>query len=187
MDNRVYGLMEAAEAQQQAVERAIEALKTTRQEIQAALAQGAAQGTKAALNEATAPISDNLKQAAQAANKASKDLSDKAERLHWKWSWHLVLGTFGTVAAIVLGAWLISWFQRQEVERLSAEKARLEIEVSRLQANVAELEKKGGRIVFGYCDDGGKGRLCFEVAKDHDKRGFWTDGKGKQFAIPVGY
>jgi len=76
MDNRVYGLMEAAEAQQQAVERALEALKTTRQEIQAALIQGAAQGTKAALNEATAPISDNLKQAAQAANQASKDLSD---------------------------------------------------------------------------------------------------------------
>jgi|GEM_PF-3811072 len=187
MDNRVYGLMEAAEAQQQAVERAIEALKATRQEIQAALTQGAAEGTKAALNEVTAPISDNLKQAAQAANKASKDLSDKADRLHWKWTWHLALGTLGTIAAIVFSAWLISWFQRQEVERLSAEKTRLEVDVSRLQVNVAELEKKGGRIVFTTCDDGGRARLCIEIAKDHDKRGFWTNEEGNKFAIPAGY
>jgi len=184
MDNRVYGLMEAAEAQQQAVERAIEALKTTRQEIQAALIQGAAQGTKAALNEATAPINDNLKQAAQAANQASKDLSDKAARLHWKWSWHLVLGTFGTVAAIMLSAWLISFFQRQEVERLNAEKASLEMDVSRLQANVAELEKKGGRIVLNSCGvSRAQARLCIEV----EKKDIWADEDGKNFVIPKGY
>jgi len=187
MDNRVYGLMEAAEAQQQAVERAIEALKTTRQEIQAALAKGSAEGAREALNEAVVPISDNLKLVAQTANKAGKDLSEKAERLHWKWTWITGLTAFGTIAAIALSAWLMSWFQRQAVTRLSAEKALLEMDVSTLQATVVELEEKGGRVAFEYCSDGGKERLCFEVVKDHDKRGFWEDGKGRKFAIPAGY
>jgi len=59
------------------------------------------------------------------------------------------------------------------------------MDVSRLQANVAELEKKGGRIVFDNCIDGEKKRLCFEMAKDQEN--VWKGKDGGRFVIPAGY
>jgi len=58
------------------------------------------------------------------------------------------------------------------------------VDVSRLQAKVAELERKGGRIVLNSCGvSKEQARLCIEVGR----KDIWADEDGKHFVIPKGY
>ena len=207
-EEQLYGLMALAQEQQKTAQAALERLATERaalaQERQAlaelvtdsyrmsatfgevaektartALRQAVHENlanlgaiTAKSLQEATAPVIARL-------NGAER----MVRRLHTA---ALVLGAI--LGVILLAGGALLW----RLHDLRVTAATLSTRIQREQATVTELDKRGGRVRWGYC--GPHNRLCFEIAPDQGGRtsvpyrGAWQNTQtGTQFVIPRGY
>lgn len=106
--------------------------------------------------------------------------------------WPLVVGASTVIIFLVaiLGAWLVSMYERSQIEDLSTQKSVLESEISVMQVQADTLARKGGRIRLSTC--GPKSRLCAEVSRDqgggiHDFTGPWSIDNGPTYVILKGY
>ena len=68
----------------------------------------------------------------------------------------------GTVAVTFAAGWGSVAWQRFQIAQLVDQRAQLTDEIEQMQVNIAELAKKGGRIVLRDCE----GRLCIAASKD---------------------
>ena len=90
----------------------------------------------------------------------------------WKWAALAGSAAAGCILAVLITAWLTVWWQRNQVERLAAQKESLESTLAGLQANVVMLKKKGGRIKITTCTNSeGVERLCIPVRSNQGKGG----------------
>jgi hypothetical protein len=193
--NQLFPLMEAAEQQQKAVQKAIDGLAAERlamaqvipsinrvtdnvesagmmaiQTIKRGAAEAVDAGVTAAMTKATRPAVEQLTSVVSAAHQAEASMRNAGQWFAWKW----VAVAAGGMLALVLTAWLTLLWPLYQITELTAE-------VAQLQANANDLAKRGGRIVLHTCD----GRLCVEVAKDGRE---WHDTKtGTPLAIVRGY
>ena len=150
---------------------------------------GASQTASAALETAVKPIIGNLSSVVQAAHEAEGSMRNAGAWFAWKW----VAVAAGGLAGVCLVAYASLAWEMHKVESLSEQKAALQADVLQLQAGVADLEKRGGRIVMNKCD----GRLCIEAnsnqGADQDGTaiplGGWhtIDGGNVALVIPRGY
>lgn len=211
MTLRIGGLLEVAEAQQQAVTAQLEQL----QQQTAALAQAAATVTSAAqqaldgLQEAAGAaisdaIRDSLDQAAKTALGALESVSEPV-MAHWSamtadaqaadaqlrravawfaWRWAAVLGLLGVgiILGIVLAAKTLVWWERLQVDSLLEQRAALTEEVRDLQTTAKTWRQKAGRARLNDCG----GRLCVEI---DETAGRWTvkDDPSRPLAVIKGY
>lgn len=178
---KIYGLIDLAERQQADLTAAIEALKAERAALRADLSatvrQTLGQSSAAALETATAPVLGRLAGVATAAAQAENTLRNAASWFAWKWVAVAAGGLAGV--CLVASAWL--WWQIQQIESLSEQRAEL-------QANVTALELRGGKIKMATCG----GRLCIEASTNQGTgqtawRGPWKTGNGTTLVIPRGY
>lgn len=145
---------------------------------------GIAEETKTAFDEALKPIIGDLAGAARSANQVEEKLNRVKDSFGWKWA--LVVGgtALALVAVISIFAWGAVWYQRYQIEQLSAQKVALTSEVADLEANVNQLAKQGGKIKIADCG----GRLCIEATSR--ELGTWTRKDGEltiPLTIPRGY
>lgn len=145
---------------------------------------GIADETKMALDDTLKPIIGDLAGAARSANQVEEKLNRVKDSFGWKWA--LVVGgtALALVAVMSLFAWSSIWYQRYQIEQLSAQKTALTNEVAKLQVNVDQLAKQGGKITLVDCG----GRLCIETTSNNP--GTWTRKDGEltiPLTIPRGY
>ena len=176
-------LAKNADNQKEAIQAAIDALAKERAglaETSAAIAASAdvvkesAGQVAPAIATAATTVFDDLQ---RAANQAICDLSSAVQgareagsTLHragksFTWKWIALVGSVaaGCIAAIALGAWMSVWWQRHQVEVLSAEKVQLTAEVAKLRAGAAAWASRAGRADLSSC--GKPDRVCVRVDK----------------------
>lgn len=166
----------------------IDTLKSTAGTLQKATGDAAAHAVVESIGQAPKVAVTALKQAAGT-------LEDAAGQVHRAGAW-LTFKAAASVAGVglvmvlvvyILGRFMLpSEAERQEVQRLRAERAELE-------ANIEALSKRGGKIKFNTCG----GRLCIEASSNQGKdasgnsaiMGSWrtTDGRDVALVIPRGY
>lgn len=145
---------------------------------------GIAGETKTALEEALKPIIGDLVGAARSANQVEEKLNRVTATFGRKWTLVTVGTGLALVVVISLFTWGTVWYQRYQIEQLSAQKAALTSEVVKLQVNVDQLAKQGGKITLVDCG----GRLCIEATSKNP--GTWTRKDGEltiPLTIPRGY
>jgi len=152
---------------------------------------GASETAANALETATSPILSALTGVVRAGEGAADRLNTASAAFGWRWA--TVAGGIaaGAIVAVSLVAWGAVWWQRDELDSMKAERQAVAADLGRLQASVAELEKRGGRIVMNDCG----GRLCVEASPNQGKNqdgskaalGSWTTKQGAVLVIPKGY
>ena len=205
--DELFGMMKIAKTQQEAVQAALEGLAAERAAMVAEIGQqaravkDAAGAIRQAADDATPAIqkaageavgasvrqtlAGSLSNALRAVNEAEASIKSAGQWFAWKW----VAVAAGGLAGVCLVAYGSLAWQRHQVGKLYQERAALVAEVASLRENVAELEKRGGKVVFGDC----AGRLCFEVSTNQgegmkDFRGPWrNDQTGTTLVIPRRY
>ena len=156
---------------------------------------GASETAANALEKAAAPILSGLTGVVRAGEGAADKLNAATKSFGWKWA--LVGG--GTAVVFVIGVLgvthMVTWSQRGTIADLKTQKVALQDDISQMQTSVANLERRGGRIVMTKCGE----RLCIEVSADQGKNaaggptalGDWQremDKGGKvRLVIPNGY
>lgn len=208
---KIGGLLEIAEAQQQAVAAQLEQLKRQTEALAQAVANvnTAADNAVIALEEAAGAaidrsIRDSLSQAAKTALSALQGVSEPVmaqwsamteeakaaetrlrRAVSWfSWRWAALIGALGVgvIAGIVLAAKTLVWWEHFQIDSLSEQRAALTEEISRLEATAKNWSKKAGRANLTTCD----GRLCVEV---DERAGRWTVGndQSRPLAVIKGY
>ena len=208
---KIGGLLEVAEAQQQAVAMQLEQL----QQQTAILAQAAAMVNRAAqqavlaLQEAaeaamSEAVRETLHQAADTALAALEGVSEPVmaqwsamtqearaadtrlrRAVAWfSWRWAALLGFLGAgvvLAVVLVTNTLVGW-ERFQVDSLSEQRAALTDEVHRLEATAKTWHQKAGRANLTTCG----GRLCVEI---DEAAGRWTFNNDplRPMAIIKGY
>ena len=174
---QVFGLIAVAEEQQKAVQVALDGLSAERAALakeRAALSQsvgasvrqalaGASEIAAGAFGEASKPFVSQLSGVLKAAGEAESKLSRAVAAFGWRWALLAGGAAAGGIVATVLVGWMVSWWQRHEVEGLAEQKAALISEVGQLQAEANEWAKRGGRAKLETCGDAG--RLCVRIDK----------------------
>ena len=149
---------------------------------------GASEAAVQALGEAAKPVIGRLSGVVQAATEAEDQLNGAVAAFGWKWA--LVAGgaAGGGIAAVLLAGWMSVWWQRYQVEQLTAQRQVLTTEIVQLQATATALEKRGARLKLSQCG----GRLCIEASTNQGEtqenwRGPWKSEQGTPLVIPRGY
>jgi len=185
-EERLYGLMEVAERQQAAVQRALDGLAAERAALareREALARGVrdvqvgAQGAVrsavaeslagaategvAAVQAATGPLLSRLARVGEQAGQAETALREIVLWLGWRlFGWSMA-----AVAGLVLLGWMAStlvlWWDGGAIQAARMESARLQAEVMQMQANRDEWAKAGLMTRLERCDPGH--RPCVRV------------------------
>jgi hypothetical protein len=192
---QLFGLIEAAEAQQKAAAAAVAGLAQERRELAAAtqaIKNASAAVQKAAGDAAAGAVTESMgeapKVAARAVNQAVGALDEAAAKVRAAGA--AVSFKIAAVAALVgvltllvfigIGRWWISSDLR-EIRALQAEKVEL-------QATVDDLAKRGGRAKLTTCG----GRLCIEASSNQGE-GYeqwaapWKSAAGANMVILRGY
>lgn len=166
----------------------IDSIKGTAGTLQKATGDAAAQAVGESIGQAPRAAVAALNQATGALEEAAGEVRSAGAWLTFKAAASVAgVGLVMVLAVYVLGRFLLpSEAERQEVQRLRAEKAELE-------ANIAELAKRGGKIQMTTCG----GRLCIEASTNQGKDdqgnplalGGWTtsDSRKVPLVIPRGY
>jgi len=166
----------------------IDSIKGTAGTLQKATGDAAAQAVGESIGQAPKAAVAALNQATGALEEAAGEVRSAGAWLTFKAAASVAgVGLVMVLAVYVLGRFLLpSEAERQEVQRLRAEKAELE-------ANIAELAKRGGKIQMTTCG----GRLCIEASTNQGKDdqgnplalGGWTtsDSRKVPLVIPRGY
>ena len=197
-DHRLYGLMEVAEAQQAAVQKALEGLAAERAALQReretlarqarALEQGVGMAVRAAVagslagaategvaavHAATGPLLGRLAKVATEAGQAEAAL----RRVVWWARWRLFSWVAGTGAALMLLGWLASglvlWWDTGAIAAARNAKARLEAEVATLQDTHDDWIKAGMLGKLERCIPGN--RPCIRVDESAGAFGTQSD------------
>ena len=181
------GALGAGAAQaRQAAATALPALREAAGEgVRAALAPHlteAARTAVAALEAAGAPYLGRLEALAGSARQAGATLGGALRRFEWLWVGITSLTAGCVLAVLFLGCWGIVWWQRGEVERVTAE-------VATLQDQANDLAKRGGKAVLGTCDGA---RICVRAARNQGGNntswdGPWRQQDNSQWVIIDGY
>lgn len=174
--------------ERKAMASAIEAIKGTAQTLQKATGDAAAHAVTESIGHAPKVAVTALKQAAGTLENAAGQVHRAGAWLTFKAAASVAgVGLVMVLAVYALGHFMVpTEAERQEVQRLRAEKAELE-------ANIEALAKRGGKIKFNTCG----GRLCIEASSNQGKdssgnsamMGSWrtTDGRDVALVIPRGY
>jgi cell division protein FtsB len=138
----------------------IDSIKGTAGTLQKATGDAAAQAVGESIGQAPKAAVAALNQATGALEEAAGEVRSAGAWLTFKAAASVAgVGLVMVLAVYVLGRFLLpSEAERQEVQRLRAEKAELE-------ANIAELAKRGGKIQMTTCG----GRLCIEASTNQGK------------------
>ena len=204
-DEQLYGLMEIAERQQAAVQKALEGLAAERVALKREREQLADErralelGTQAAVRQAVEeslgraadigveavqavarPLLGRLDQVADGAAQAEAAL----RRVVLWASWRLLGWGVAAIAALVLLWWLASsavlWWDAGMIGRAQLQKAQLEAEITDLKASRDEWQKAGMLGKLEHC--GPNSRPCIRV--DESAGGFGNQG---DYRVILGY
>jgi hypothetical protein len=176
----------AAQARQAAAT-ALPALREAAGEgVRAALAPHLTEAARiavAALEAAGAPYLGRLEALAGSARQAGATLGGALRRFEWLWVGITSLTAGCVLAVLFLGCWGLVWWQRGEVERVTAE-------VATLQDQANDLAKRGGKAVLSTC--GPQHRLCVRVSPKQFEDGSgiaapYGGAKGEAWVIIDGY
>ncbi len=169
-EEQLFGLVEAAEAQQKAaaallvdLRAELRKLDVTGRSMAAAVAVAAGQAATQAIDASAVKLSA-----------AALQLDQVGQRLGVKTFALVTAGCFAAVLSGFLALWLFTPGPG-EILALRADKEVLE-------ANLADLERRGARIKLETC--GEKRRLCLAIDK---ASGSYAKPNGQQLAIPLGY
>jgi hypothetical protein len=185
-DSRLYGLMEIAEAQQAAVQVALDGLAAERvalqreREVLVRVAQALEPGARAAVRSAvTESLAGAATQGVAAVEVATRPLlgqlagvtqragqAEAALRRVVLWaSWRLLGWSVAAVSALGLLWWLASsavlWWDAGAIGTMQVRKAQLEADVAALQATHDDWVQAGMLGKLTYCDPGN--RPCIRV------------------------
>ena len=204
-DEQLYGLMEIAERQQAAVQKALDGLAAERVALKREREQLAHErralelGTQAAVHRA---VEESLGRAAgigvEAVQAAARPLLGRLDQVAdgaaqaeaalrrvvlWA-SWRLLGWGVAAIAALVLLWWLASsavlWWDAGMIGRAQLQKAHLEAEIADLKASRDEWQKAGMLGKLAHCDPGH--RPCIRV--DESAGGFGDQG---DYRVILGY
>jgi hypothetical protein len=199
----MHGEIEAMLQKMQAASRATSAASSEVRQagaaVVSAVTQATAQAVEASMQRAFVDIAAPARTALEAAVKPVIDRFSQFEQrtlqmeararkaMTWfstKWIALTAAGFIGMSAM----AWGAVWWQRTEVNELTAQKTALEADIAEMQVNAAALAKKGARIKITDCG----GRLCIVASKNQtgsfsDWHGLWNDKEGQTMVIPNGY
>ena len=195
IDDQLYTLIATAEDQQkaaaaqaQAVQAKLEKLESwteafraaTRDIRDAAKAEagnaaraelaGLAGHAASAVERAAQPAAADLHAAAKAAKDAASALEQGAAHIKLKLSITLAVLALGFTAAVGGGVYFAYEYQLKRVMELQAEIHALTAERDRMQAVVANLERRGGRLVVANCG----GQMCIQAAANQRTRARWA-------------
>ena len=152
---------------------------------------GASEKAVAAVSVAADPVLQSFSELTGSINQAKNTLDESIRSFGWKWILMCVGIALGAIAFVSLVVWSSLWYQENQINALTVQKAALQMEVVELQDNVDKLAKKGGRIKLERC--GTESRLCVEITPNQGKgmedfHGSWQGNKdNRRFVIPMGY
>lgn len=192
---QLFGLIEAAEAQQRAAAAAVDEMRQERKVLAATLhaIRHTSETLQKAVGEAAGhavaeSIGEAPKAAARAVNQAVGTLEDAAAKVRAAGAWVSVktaaavalVGVLTLLVFVGIGRW---WISRdlQEIRDLQAQKIEL-------QAAVDDLARRGGRAKLSTCG----GRLCIEASTNQGE-GYdswsspWKSNTGTNLVILRGY
>lgn len=192
---QLFGLIEAAEAQQKAAAAAIAAMAKERRELAATVeviknASGTLQnGLQDAAGRAVRDsLNQSLENAEKVANRAVRVLDEAAGKVRDAGTWV----SFKTAAAVGLAGVLtigaVYGIGRYMVSSTLADVQALRAEKAELQANVDDLARRGGRAKLTTCG----GRLCIEASSNQGE-GYeawnspWKAQNGASLVVLRGY
>jgi hypothetical protein len=148
-EQTLFGLMTVAQEQQALVTRALAGLVAQ---------QAALDRSQAALGEVRTQIEQLV---ATAAGDVRGQLQGAVKGFGVQWALLAAGTSAGVLCVLLLFAWgLVAW-ERQQIDALGDQKAALQQDVADLEAHVTALEKKGGRIKLDVC--GPEKRVCVRV------------------------
>jgi len=192
---QLFGLIEAAETQQQAAAAAIAAMAKERRELAATVenirnAAGTLQnGLQDAAGRAVRDaLNQSLENAEKVANRAVRVLDEAAGKVRDAGTWV----SFKTAAAVGLAGVLtigsVYGIGRYMVSSTLSDVQALRAEKIELQANVDDLARRGGRAKLTTCG----GRLCIEASSNQGE-GYetwnspWKAQNGANLVVLRGY
>lgn len=144
-----------------------------------------------AMEDASQPMFQKLSRMILAISDAEDTLLGATASFGWKWLTLAGATLVLALAAFLLSVWLLTEWQRHELDVLATQKEQLSAEVGQLQTQAEALAKKGGRISLSQC--GPKNRLCVEITPSqgqgvNDFQGAWSSkDKKKRYVIAQGY
>lgn len=195
-EQALFGLMQVAKEQQQAINAALAALKNRQTDLtetamhlqtviqtllpaaRAAAHEGATKAVKAALENASQTAVDAVAQSCQPllvglagveaqAEAAEGQLKEAVKWFGWRWAGIAAATACGAILAVTLVAWGAVWWQRSQLAGLKVERDQVSAEVAAAQSTVAELEKRTGGVRY---EESKKGRFIV-TRKGYDA---WT-------------
>jgi hypothetical protein len=182
-------LLGMTEQQQKAIAGAIEELKKQtaslngvapelQKAVQAAIVASlarnmgdVAQGAQNAVKASVDPIIQSLSGVVAAANQAEEKLNRATANFGKRWLMLAGASVAGLLFALLITVYAAVWWERSELESLSAEKATL-------QENIARFDKLKGHIKLSTC--GENKRPCVEV---ETKSAYGTDEDHRFFIL----
>lgn len=186
---QLYSLLAIADEHQKAIAETLKGLATERSALHTA-AQGiqkaagdavmaavsaslaaVSKNATAALESSTKPILGQLSGVVKAASAAESKLSGAVAAFGWRWAALASITAAGAIAAIVVSAYLMVWYQQSQIDQLSTQKTQLISDVAQLQAQADDLARRGGRVKLESC--GAAKRLCVRIDKTN---GYGKDG-----------
>jgi len=192
---QLFGLIEAAETQQQAAAAAIAAMAKERRELAATVeaiknATGTLQnGLQDAAGRAVRDsLNQSLESAEKVANRTVRVLDEAAGKVRDAGTWVSLktAAAVGLVGVLTIGA--VYGIGRYMVSSTLADVQALRAEKVELQANVDDLARRGGRAKLTTCG----GRLCIEASSNQGE-GYetwgspWKAQNGANLVILRGY
>ena len=174
-EEQLFGLLAAAQEQQQTVKDAIGAitsqivtLQNTSASLQNAVSKAAADGVKGSIGDAQKTAVNGLNASATTLQDAAAAATAAASWLGFKVAALIAFTAVAMVAALFLGAQTLLPTVDERAEKLA------------LQTTIAELKQRGGKAVLASCD----GRPCIEV---DSKAPTYVSASGHTLAILRGY
>lgn len=137
--------------------------------VQASMSRAAGVATRA-LEDAAAPTVERLHQASGQAKTAADALGEVLGALRFRFVLVLCVTAMVWMVVMVGAAWAISGWKVEEVRQLQAEIHALTAERDRMQAVVADLERRGGRLIVANCG----GQMCIQAATNQRTNARWA-------------
>jgi hypothetical protein len=137
-----------------------------------------------AIEAASEPMLGKLSGVVDAASKAEGKLRAAVASFSWKWIATAIGAAAGGIGALFIAAWFVVWWQRHQIENLTEQRFKLQVEITQLETNAKEWEKRAGRAKLTMCGKNGsnESHLCVRV---DTKAGMF--GQESDFMILNGY
>ena len=178
IQQQLFGLIAVAEEQQAKAQAAVDALAAERRQLDKSIT--------AASTRLESSVRDACEEARIGSYAVVQGITSKITSVAWRIA-------VAVIVAVIVVAWLTVWYQRDQIDSMAKRRTALIADIAEMELQVERLEKKGGRIVIDWCNDGGKSRLCIPISTDQGlgqprvNGVYVSQDKSTSFVIPKGY